>query len=113
LPDVSASVIRQSGLSIAAPWCGVRQHTFDELEQSLREFSAVYAARPDLRQLCRDEVIAAKDRAKWLSRRDNIDNEIRRRKATMAEWMLIWLSDPALFPVWINALKSQADPDPQ
>jgi hypothetical protein len=108
LPDVSASVIQQAGLTIDPPWCGIRQHTFDELEHSLRQFGAVYAARPDLHQLCREQVIAAKDRAKWLSRKNNVDDEVRRRKATMAEWMLIWLGDPALFPSWVDALKLNA-----
>ena len=97
LPDVSVSVIQQSGLPIDAPWCGVRQHSFEELEESLREFSAVYETRPDLRQVCRQQVIAAKDRAKWLSARHA-------HKAEMAEWMLVWLGDPALFPAWVSAL---------
>lgn len=106
LPDVSVSVIQQAGLPIDAPWRGVRQHTFEELEESLLEFSAVYAARADLRRLCRDQVIAAKDRAKWLSVRETVDEETRVRKAAMAEWMLVWLGDPAIFPAWIQALKA-------
>lgn len=105
LADVSVSVIRQCGLSIDAPWCGVHQHTFDELEKSLCEFSAIYESRPDLRQFSRQQVIAAKDRAKFLAARDAVDAETRARKATMAEWMLIWLGDPALFPNWLSALK--------
>ena len=109
LPDVSASVIQGSGLPIDAPWCGVRQHTFEELEESLLEFSAVYEARADLRRLCREQVIAAKDRAKWLSVRETVDEETRSRKATMAEWMLVWLGDPALFPAWATALKGVSD----
>jgi len=112
LPDVSAGVIQQAGLPIDAPWCGVLQHTFTELEESLRNFSAVYETRPNLRRLCREQVIAAKDRAKWLSRRNTADEEMRHRKATMAEWMLIWLGDPALFPAWITALNSRMQPDP-
>jgi hypothetical protein len=112
LPDVSSSVIQQSGLQIDAPWCGIRQHTFAELEASLREFSTVYAARGDLRRFCRDLVIAAKDRAKWSSHGAG-DDETRQRKATMAEWMLVWLGDPALFPVWVTALKSQPEPPPE
>jgi len=109
LPDISTSVIQQAGLPIDAPWCGVRQHTFDELEESLREFSAVYDARADLRRLCRERVIAAKDRAKWLSLRKTVDEETRVRKATMAEWMLVWLSDPALYPAWAGALRAMSD----
>jgi len=105
LPDVSASVIQQAGLPVDAPWRGVCQHTFAELEDSLREFSAVYEARPDLRRLCREQVIAAKDRAKWVSVRESVDQETRERKAGMVEWMLVWLGDPALFPVWVRALR--------
>ena len=112
LPDVSVSVIQQAGLPIDAPWCGIRQHTFSDLENSLRAFSAVYADRLDLRLLCRRQVIVAKDRAKWLSTRSNVDEETRRRKATMAEWMLVWLGDPALFPAWVSALKSLAPTAP-
>jgi hypothetical protein len=106
LPDVSENVIRTAGLPVDAPWCGVRQHTFEELEDSLTEFSAVYEARPDLRRLCRKQVIAAKDRAKWLSARPGIDEDTRLRKAAMAEWMLVWLGDPAIFPAWVRALKT-------
>lgn len=98
LPDVSVGVIQSSGLEIDAPWCGIRQHTFEELEESLRTFSAVYAARLDLRSACRAQVIAAKDRAKWLSRSKPY-------KAEMAEWMLVWLGDPSVFPVWVDALR--------
>jgi hypothetical protein len=105
LPDVSVSVIQQSGLPVDAPWCGVHQHTFEELEASLRQFSAIYKSRPELRRFSRQQVIAAKDRAKFLAARDTIDAETRARKAAMAEWMLIWLGDPALFPDWLSALK--------
>ena len=107
LPDVSASVIQQAGLPVEAPWCGIRQHTFDELQDSLRRFSAVYEGREDLRRLCRDQVIAAKDRAKWLSKRAAVDEETRQRKVEMAEWMLVWLGDPSVFPTWVLALRAR------
>jgi len=113
LPDVSASVIQQCGLPIDVPWCGVRQHTFEELDESLREFGAVYETRPDLRRLCREQVIAAKDRAKWVSRRKTVDDGTRQRKAAMAEWMLVWLGDPAIFPAWIDALKATTQSPPE
>jgi hypothetical protein len=105
LPDVSLSAIQQSGLPVDAPWCGVDQHTFEDLEKSLREFSAIYESRRDLRHFTRQQVIASKDRAKFIAARNTIDAETRARKAAMAEWMLIWLGDPALFPDWLNALK--------
>ena len=105
LPDISIGLIQQAGLPIDAPWCGIRQHTFEELTDSLLEFSAVYDHRPDLRQSCREQVIQAKDRAKWLSARETVDQETRQRKAIMAEWMLVWLGDPGLFPARIQALQ--------
>ena len=110
LPDISPGIIQQAGLDVEAPWSGVRQHTFRELEESLREFSEVYEARPDLRRFCREHVIAGRDRAKWLSTRNAIDEETRQRKAEMAEWMLVWLGDPALFPVWVDALRASRRP---
>ncbi len=93
LPEISESTIRAAGFEIAQPWRGVEQHTLADLHGSLVEFSAVYAARPDLRKFCREQVIAAKDRARRASARRPAKNE-------MAEWMLVWLGDPAMFPVW-------------
>jgi len=93
LPDISESTIRGTGIPIAQPWCGVRQHTIDELETSLRELSEVYAKHPHLRRTCREQVIAAKARARFLSRKNAL-------KAEMVEWMLVWLGDPAMFPAW-------------
>ncbi len=93
LPDISETTIRASGIPIAQPWCGVRQHTLDELEASLRELSEVYAEHPHLRRTCREQVIAAKARARFLSRKSTL-------KAEMVEWMLVWLGDPAMFPAW-------------
>ena len=93
LPDVSESTIRAAGIPIAQPWCGVRQHTLDELEASLRELSEVYEKHPRLRRTCREQVISAKARARFLSRRNALKGE-------MVEWMLVWLGDLAMFPAW-------------
>jgi hypothetical protein len=103
LPDISESTLRDAGIPILQPWRGIGQHTLDELEQSLREFSEIYAMRVDLRRYCRDQVIAAKDRAKWSSRSEKADEEKRRLKSEMADWMLVWLDDPAMFPTWVSA----------
>jgi hypothetical protein len=100
LPDVSESTIRGAGLQISAPWCGIHQHTLEELEQSLHEFADVYASREDLRRYCRDEVIAAKDHARWASRSPRVDEARRVLKAEMVDWMLVWLDDPAMFQTW-------------
>ncbi len=106
LPDVADSTLRGAGLSIAQPWLGVVQHTLDDLELSLIELARVYKARPDLRPYCRQQVIAAKDRARWLSRRHQL-------KAEMVEWMLVWLGDPAMFEVWIGVKRAQPNVMPE
>lgn len=107
LPDVSEATIRDAGIPIEQPWRGVAQHTLDELESSLRELSEVYAARPDLRRYCREQVIAAKDRARWASRSLHAGEEKRRLKNEMVEWMLVWLGDPAMFPVWVGVRRER------
>ncbi len=65
-------LLRQTGLPFEQPYAGVRQHTFEELEQSLRDLLAVYseaaaAGDRDRARYCRRQVIAAKDRAKFLA----------------------------------------------
>jgi hypothetical protein len=100
LPDISVTTLRAAGFPIAQPWRGVRQHSLDELEESLRELGEVYQSRPDLRRCCREQVIAAKDRARWISRGENVEHSKRQLKAEMVEWMLVWLGDPAMFPAW-------------
>jgi hypothetical protein len=102
LPDISETTIRESGVPIAPPWSGVAQHALDELDASLRQFSGVYTTQPRLRRYCRDQVIAAKARARFASLSDKVDESKRRLKAEMVEWMLVWLGDPALFPAWVS-----------
>jgi hypothetical protein len=100
LSDISESTIRSAGVPISAPWKGIAVHSIEELEASLREFSTVYEHRLDLRRYCRDEVIAAKDRARWASLSPRVDEHKRELKTEMVVWMLVWLDDPAVFPVW-------------
>jgi hypothetical protein len=102
LGDISESTLRASGLPITAPWSGVATHSMDELEATLLELTQVYETRPDLRRYCRDQVITAKDRARWASRSSGVDEPKRRMKEEMVEWMLVWLDDPAVFPAWIQ-----------
>ena len=109
LPDVSETTIRRAGIPISQPWRGIAQHTLDELESSLRELSEVYAARPDLRRYCRDRVIAAKDRARWVARGAQATEDKRRLKTEMAGWMLVWLDDPAMFPAWAGMRRGRIE----
>jgi hypothetical protein len=85
------------------------QHTLDELESSLRELREVYATRPDLRRYCRDQVIAAKDRARWVARGAHATEDKRRLKTEMADWMLVWLGDPAMFPTWAEMRRGRIE----
>jgi hypothetical protein len=102
LPDIPETTVRDAGVAIAAPWSGVAQHSLNELAESLIEFSAVYAARSDLRRYCRHQVIAAKDRARFAARSSRVDPDKRHLKAEMVDWMLVWLDDPAMFSTWVE-----------
>jgi hypothetical protein len=54
---------------------------------------------------CRRQVIAAKDRAKFVAASPRTSPEKQAEKQEMAQWMLVWLGDPALFPAWLEARK--------
>ena len=98
IPRLRTDDVRAAGIAAEPPWSGVRQHTLNELEASLLDLSKVYETEPSLRQFCRNEVIRSKDLARILSR-------ARPDKAEMVQWMLVWLSDPALFSTWVTLRK--------
>ena len=103
-------LLRDSGLPFEQPYAGIRQHTFEELEQSLREMQQVYAeasatGNRDRARYCRRQVIAAKDRARFLAARPGTEPEKRAQKEEMAQWMLVWLENPEVFPAWVDARK--------
>ena len=103
-------LLRQTGLPFEQPYQGVRQHTFEELEQSLRDLLAAYseaagAGDRDRVRYCRRQVIAAKDRAKFLAANPHTPPEKQAEKNEMAQWMLVWLENPEVFPAWVDARK--------
>ncbi len=103
-------LLRDTGLPIEQPYAGVRQHTLDELEQSLRELLAVYTAAAAAGErgrarYSRRQVIAAKDRARLLARHPRLSPEQRAEKEEMVQWMLVWLENPEVFPAWVAARK--------
>jgi hypothetical protein len=110
-------LLRDTGLPFEQPYAGIRQHTFDELEESLREMQAVYhdAIASDNRErarYARRQVIAAKDRAKFLAQNARTPPQKRVQKEEMAEWMLVWLENPEVFPAWVDARKRRpANPE--
>lgn len=97
-------LLRATGLPFAQPYAGVRQHTLEELEQSLRDMLEVYrsalaAGDREKARYCRRQVIAAKDRAKFQAAKNPVKSE-------MAQWMLVWLDNPEFFPAWVDARKA-------
>ncbi len=107
-------LLRDTGLPIEQPYAGVRQHTFEELEQSLAALLETYreatsAGNRERARYCRRQVIAAKDRAKFLSANPRTGETKRAEKAEMAEWMLVWLDNPEVFPAWVEARKKERE----
>jgi hypothetical protein len=103
-------LLRSTGLPFHQPYAGIRQHTFEELEQSLREILLVYADATasgdrERARYCRRQVIGAKDRARYLMHNPSTDPEKRAQKEEMARWMLVWLENPEVFPIWVDARK--------
>ena len=114
LAPISESYLREllhaTGLPFEQPFGGIRQHTFEELEQSLREMLAVYehakaAGDREGARYCRRQVIGAKDRAKFLAHSERTPVEKKAQKEEMAQWMLVWLENPEVFPAWVEARK--------
>ena len=101
-------LLRATGLAFDQPYAGIRQHTFEELEQSLREMLHVYAeamaaGNRQRARYCRRQVIGAKDRARFQARSPRTAPEKRSQKEEMAQWMLVWLENPEVFPAWVEA----------
>lgn len=114
LAPISESYLRhllaEIGVPVEAPFGGVRQKTFEELEQSLIEMEAAYARaqaggdRPRAMR-CRSAVIQAKDHARLSARSSKTSAEKKAMKEEMLEWMLVWLENPGVFPAWVKLRK--------
>lgn len=107
-------LLRETALPFDQPFAGIRQHSFEELETSLGEMLRVYrdanaADDRDRARYCRRQVIAAKDRAKFLAGNPGTAPEKRAEKEEMAAWMLVWLENPEVFPAWVEARKKQRE----
>jgi formamidopyrimidine-DNA glycosylase len=114
LAPVSEGYLREllwaSGLPFDQPWAGVRQHTLEELEESLRALGRVYAEAMETggrarARYCRRQVLAARSRAKFLAANPRTSPEKKALKSEMAQWMLVWLENPEVFPAWVEARK--------
>ena len=113
-------LLRETGLPFEQPYAGIRQHTFDELESSLCEMLQIYSAAMaagdrERARYCRRQVIAAKDRARFLARTKRMPAEKQALKEEMLDWIMVWLENPEVFPSWVAArkrVKSAPGPDP-
>jgi hypothetical protein len=97
-------------LPFAQPYAGIRQKSFDELERTLLEILEVYtkASRVGDRgraRYCRRQVIAAKERARFIANSKNTLPEKKAQKDEMIRWMLVWLENPGVFPAWVEIRK--------
>ncbi len=98
----------ESRILVDQPYRGVETKTLDGLEESLKAMTQVYEREGALRKMCRSAVIAVKDRTRFASKNQKVDPAKRALKAEMVEWMLVWLDDPGMFPVWAAARKRVA-----
>ena len=103
-------LLRATELPFEQPFAGIRQHTLEELEQSLGEMLQVYTdamagGNRERARYCRRQVIGAKDRARFLARDGGTPSEKKALKEEMVEWMLVWLENPEVFPAWVAARK--------
>jgi len=103
-------LVADAGIAVEAPFGGVRQKTFEELERSLLEMEEVYSRASDAgdrarAQQCRNAVIQAKDHARLAARGAKTSPEKKAQKEEMIQWMLVWLENPEIFPTWVKLRK--------
>ena len=105
-------LLRASGVPLDPAVEGVRQGSFQDLERTLLALSeeyqhAVDAGDRERATSCRRAVLTGKDHARLAARRSGTSGEAKKMKEEMAEWMLLWIENPALFPAWL-ALRKKA-----
>jgi len=103
-------LVADAGIAVEAPFGGVRQKTFEELERSLLEMEEVYSRASDAgdrarAQQCRNAVIQAKNHARLAARGAKTSPEKKAHKEEMIQWMLVWLENPGIFSTWVNLRK--------
>jgi hypothetical protein len=97
-------LLRETGYPLAPLVEGVRQNDFDELQRTLENLTGEYdraAGDRERRRKLRGLAITAKDHARFAARRAK-DESRRQMKEEMAEWLLVWLENPTIFPQWVK-----------
>ena len=93
-------ILRESGVPLSPVVEGVVQDSFENLERTLRALSEEYARSDRLRaKTIRALVILAKQHTRWAALRNP---EKARIKKEMESWILVWLENPTLFPIWAD-----------
>lgn len=114
LAPISESYLRgllhETGIPFEQPFAGVRQKSFEDLEQSLIAMESVYrrameAGDRHRAQYCRNLVIQSKEHARLAARSPKTSAETKGRKEEMLQWMQVWLENPGVFPVWVEIRK--------
>ena len=94
-------LLRASGAQLHPFAAGVDQSDFPALLRSLLALADSYESGTiDERRIARGIVITAKDHAKLAARNQHTTPAKRAEKEEMASWMLTWLENPAVFPLW-------------
>lgn len=97
-------LLRDSGTGLTADVDGVRQDSFDLLARSLVALAESYdSASASERERLRALVVEAKDRARWSARRAESEPDKYSERREMLMWIMTWLENPALFPVWLRS----------
>jgi hypothetical protein len=105
--------LKEAGVRVEQPYRGVETKTLDELEHSLGAMTELYLQDAAARKTCRAVVITAKDRTRFASRNQKVDETKRALKSEMVDWMLVWLDDPAMFSSWVTLRKRALRHDPE
>jgi hypothetical protein len=95
-------LLRGSGVSLAPMVEGVVQSSLVDLERTLLALANEYeAGARDVRRI----VITAKDHARFALKKFKPDDPKIGERQEMFLWMMTWLENPALFPVWLAMRK--------
>jgi len=98
-------LLRDSSVPLDALVEGVRQDSFQHLARTLSALSAAYEQNP---KPARALVLEAKAHAKLALRRDP-NPSARQMKI---EWIIRWLENPPIFPLWISLQKCVTETPP-
>jgi hypothetical protein len=101
-------LLRESEVPLDPMVEGVRQGTYDELQESLLRLFEIYKHGDMVRRRAvRAIVITAKDHARLAAKSKNASPEKRSEKEEMILWLLTWLENPGVFPDWVKLRRAR------